>query len=161
MLKTIRKTKKEMIFNFSFLVFSFVFIVGGIMYGIGTLSAPKRGFFPFWLGIILLLLALLNTKEDISTASKSGTSAAWTFFPESDSFRKVSVTILSLIIFSAFLSTLGFPLSVALLMIMSLRFVEPIRWKSVLLVSAIVSIVCYATFTILLKVQMPVGYLGF
>ncbi len=152
--------KRKIIMNLFFVGISLVFLVGGVRYGLGSLKEPHYGFLPFVISVLLLVLTLANIKEEISVAKNNRSSVAPPFFPEKESLKKLALCAVAMVAFTALLPYLGFSITTVLFMIFCLRFVEPQRWRLVLIVSAVTTISSYYIFKVFLEAQFPPGFLG-
>ena len=126
--------------------------------GIGRVSAPRAGFFPFWLGVglllssgILVIKLLLSAKERPSGDRSLLKGSAW---------RKVFWVVIGILLYAFLLEPLGYLIATSLLMIFFFRASKSQRWFSVVVWSVVVSILTYVLFKVWLQVQFPVGFLG-
>lgn len=129
----------------SFLVFSFKY--GDLRSGI-----PNAGFFPFLGGLILTLLSLIML---ISTINKKEAHHKASIFPEKRYLKKILILLASLFAYGIVLEYLGFLISTIFFMLIILRFVELLNWRTVIITSLIISSFSYLLFQILLKVRLP------
>jgi hypothetical protein len=66
-----------------------------------------------------------------------------------------------LFLYTAVLKVLGFLLATFLLLLFLFRVVEPLRWKTILLVTAVTMGGIYLLFGVLIESSLPKGFLGF
>jgi hypothetical protein len=126
-------------------------------YSMGTLSEPGPGALPFGLGLVFVLLSLILLFR------------SWWSKPSEDEKRlafgsrrrKVFMIILFLALVTFFLESLGYLLSIFLMITLSMLIVEPKRWVSALLLGIISSFSSYVLFEVWLKVQLPQGFFNF
>jgi putative tricarboxylic transport membrane protein len=128
-------------------------------YGLFTSGAPDAGLLPFLAGLILitlsipvLILAIKKNKVDKNTTVK--------FFPERDSWKKLSVSISAIIAYMLLLEYLGFIATTFSFMLFLLSFEQPRRWTFIFIVSFSTAASFYVFLKVLLKVQLPSGILG-
>ena len=141
-----------------------LFVFGGVVsfearkLGIGRVSAPGAGFFPFWLGISLLLssgilvirlLISAEVKSPGDPGSLKGT--AW---------QKIVLVVIGLLLYAFLLEPLGYLIATSFIMIFLFKAGESQRWFTVVVWSIAVSALTYVLFKIWLQVQFPVGFLG-
>ncbi len=126
--------------------------------GIGRVSAPRAGFFPFWLGISLLLSSgilvikfLLSAEKKPPEDHASRMGMAW---------RKILFVVTGVLLYAFLLEPLGYLIATCLLMVFLFRASESQRWFSVVSWSVMVSALTYVLFKIWLQVQFPAGFLG-
>ncbi len=125
---------------------------------IGTWTEPGPGFLPFWAGLTLLVMGLVLFFKSYAQAAGS---PAPSFFPQSDSWKRVSATFLSLIAYNLLLTTLGFTVMTFLLLAFLIRFIFPQTWTRTLVVAVLGSIFARLLFINFLETQLPKGVLGF
>jgi len=131
------------------------FVVGGVRMGLGPLQAPGAGFFPTVIGGILsaLSLALLTA----TALGKKRAIKTQRFWKETNSWVKVSLVVLSLIFYMAFLEILGFIATTIVFILFLLRFVGKKSWWISLTMAVLVSLGSYALFKMALGVYLPRG----
>ncbi len=152
---------REFISSLPWIAVGLVFSVGGLRYGVFYAGGPGPGFLAFLggivlssLGLVILISAVLPVKD---RKEENETEA---FFPEKDSFRKVSFAVLGLCLYAAVFEYLGFSISTLLIMVFLLRFIEPLKWTTVLITAILTAISFYLIFQVALKIPFPRGILG-
>jgi putative tricarboxylic transport membrane protein len=124
----------------------------------GRVVKPGPGFFPFWLGLALIIvsLALLfnygRKKIDPSLSSQD----LW----KGLHWEKVLYSLVALLLYALFLETLGYILATVLLTLFFFRAIEPQKWVVVIFGSVITSFITYFLFKVWLQVQLPTGLWG-
>jgi putative tricarboxylic transport membrane protein len=150
---------RNLISGVFFLGIGIIISIYAFTYGIGGSVSPGPGFLPLLTGICLVLLSLillLSTLKD-NTTLKEKTEK---FFPEKESFKKISLSILGLILYTVALEYFGYVLTTLLFMIFMLKCIESRNRITVLLWSSLTAISFYLLFEMLLKSQLPKGILG-
>jgi hypothetical protein len=143
---------------------------------IGTLSQIGTGFFPFALGILLMILAsiylvqivLPSRKAALEEKTQGPPEAALAAVGEKTSiFSKVerptvNVIVLagSMLFFGLFLNTLGYPLCTFLMLVVLLRVLGLKNWPVVLTIAVISAAGSWLLFAQLLKIPLPQGFIG-
>lgn len=119
---------------------------------LGTPARPGPGFFPFYLGVLLCLIALVLILRAVWGANGGRMGEA----PPSERPRwgKVLFTLAALLAYALVLETLGFLLTTTLLMLFLFRTVERQRWAVALGGSIATALCAYALFH-WLGVQLP------
>ncbi|MEW6333980.1 MAG: tripartite tricarboxylate transporter TctB family protein [Thermodesulfobacteriota bacterium] len=138
----------NVIVGLCFLAIGGVFAAGSVGLKIGVPTEPKAGFFPFIDGVILSGLAVLFLYQ--TWRGRAG---------DSPTFGRVggpAVVVLTLILYTATLETLGYVVTTAVLAAVVLRVMDT---KPAILVpvSLILAVVSYLLFDRLLGVTLPPG----
>jgi putative tricarboxylic transport membrane protein len=131
------------------------FVIGGVKMGLGPPNAPGAGFFPIVIGGIFstLSLALL-----IKTAlGRTRTGEKQRFWKANDSWTKVTLVLLSLIMFMLLLEFLGYLATTIVFIFFLLKFVGKKGWSASIIMAVLVSLCSYALFKMALGVSLPGG----
>lgn len=142
------------------LVFSLVVAIESYRLDLGTLHSPQAGFLPFVGGIalgtlsLILLISTLRPKPKISEKGEDITFNRQTF-------PKVLYVAISLFVYGILLTPLGFVLDTIILIGILLIVVEPQKWYVVIIGAISAPFISYLIFDVLLKVQLPKGFLSF
>ncbi len=144
--------RKELTSSLLWLALSVFVCVEGIRYQIGEPQQPGPGFFPFWGGLLLGILSLINLvtsfkKEEIISFA----GLRW---------PTLLIVTAAMLVYFVFLETLGFVLLTFLLLFL-LFHLERKGWILATAWSAVVTLAAYVLFQILLQTQLPTGLLGF
>jgi len=118
---------------------------------------PGPGFFSFWLGVLLILLAGI---ELVGLRRRPREPLAKGFFPDQAGFRRILSVVVALLAALLLLGLLGFTLTILGLSFFLLRMLGRQSWW----VTAVVSLCgSFGTFYLfrLLQVSLPTGFLGF
>jgi hypothetical protein len=126
-------------------------------YSMGTLSEPGPGALPFGLGLVFVLLSLILLFR--SWRGKAPEHEKHLSF--GSRWHKIFMIILFLALVTFFLESLGYLLSIFLMITLSMLIMETKRWVSALLLGIISSFSTYVLFDVWLKVQLPQGLFYF
>jgi hypothetical protein len=118
-------------------------------------TGPGPAFLPFWLGLVMALLATLLL---VGALRSRDAGQAW--LPRGDGLRRLALVIGASVAFVVLLPLLGMALSTALFIVVLLRLLERHRWPLSVAVAVGVTGVNYLVFTYWLKVPFPVGVFG-
>jgi hypothetical protein len=131
------------------------FVIGGVKMGLGPVSAPGAGFFPTMIGGILstLSLALLIT----TALGKTRAMEKQRFWKEKNSWVKISLVLLSLILFMVLLEYLGYIATTIIFVFFLMKFVGKKGWRISIVMAVLVSLGSYALFKMALGVALPRG----
>ncbi len=119
-------------------------------------TGPGSGFLPFWLGIVLAVLAGFLL---VSALGSRDAGASW--LPEGEGLKRLVVVLAVTTAFVALLQVVGMMLGTVLFLVALLRFLEGYRWVVTLGVAVAMAAVNYLVFTYWLRVPFPVSLLGF
>ena len=140
------------------LVFGLFCIYGSVLLDLGTPREPGTGFFPFFSGCFIVLLAaivlirsFLPGRTPQGKISDFWKGLAW--------HRPLAI---GLIMFGYILALdrVGFLLTSLILLFLMLKWVEKFPWWKALLISASASACTYLLFHTLLKATLPIGIFG-
>ena len=122
--------------------------------GLGSFSHPDPGMFPFFIGIIMVLDAVvLITMALVSRKKDAG-------FTERPSFsRNIPLTLAVLCGYALVLEYLGYLISTSLLLFYLFKISASVNWRMSLLMTVSVIAVSYYFFVVLLQAQLPAGIL--
>ena len=123
--------------------------------GLGEAREPGSGFAIFWLGLItaalaasIVLSAIKNGSEDIASLWRG------TRWP------KVFLIIALLLVFGFLFDTIGFVLCSLVLLLVLMRFVDPVPWPTALIVAFGGTFGIWYVMNKLLLIQLPNGLLS-
>lgn len=140
--------------------FGTVFCVYAWQYGlIGGPGIPGPGCLPFIVGVSLISLSLTIFIPAIFSLKGKRQSGKTGLFPEKDSWRKLLVALAALLAYGIILESCGYLLTSFLFMILVLRWIEPQKWRTVLICAVLATVLSYSLFTTL-KVELPIGLFG-
>jgi putative tricarboxylic transport membrane protein len=120
----------------------------------GKWRHPGPGFFPFGLAIALILLSLAlifkHWKKDPSPQP---------FWPERTWLRPL-LGVAILVSYALVVDVIGFILTTFLFLIIWMRVIERLRWRTILSISVGTTVALYLIFNLFLEVPLPSGFLG-
>jgi putative tricarboxylic transport membrane protein len=117
---------------------------------------PGSGFFPFWLGVAMAVLATLFL---IGAVRQSEPGVPW--LPDRRGVLRLVAVVGASALFIALVPVLGMTLATALFLLGLLRFLEGHAWRVALGVALATAGANWAIFTWWLSVPFPTGLLGF
>jgi putative tricarboxylic transport membrane protein len=127
----------------------------GYTLGLGELHEPGSGFAIFWAGLIASGLALAIIAGAAAGAGRSVASLwAGTRWP------KVMLVTALLLVFGFFFERIGFILSALVLLLVLMRFIDPVPWRQAVPVAFGAVFVVWYAIVKLLKIQLPAGLLA-
>ena len=126
-------------------------------YSMGTVSGLGPGALPFGLGLIFILLSIIL----IFRSLRFKASRQELRLPFGSKWHKVLLIILFFTLVTFLLESLGYLLSIFLLVTVAMLIMEPRRWVSALFLGITSSIASYVLFDVWLKVPLPEGLFYF
>ena len=142
-----------------------LFLFGGLTFAlslgmpIGDFRAAGTGLFPMILGILLMVLSGLFLAGLVFAKRKSP--AAPAAIPAETPFGRQWMMFLGATVLAvAFFDTLGFPLTVFVLMALLLRSLGMQKWGWIALLSLASAVSAYILFVKILKIPLPGGLPG-
>ena len=119
-------------------------------------NGPGPAFLPFWLGLVMALLAALLLIRALRSRDPG---AAW--LPRGEGLKRLALVLGVTIAFVALLNVLGMALATVLFLVTLMRRLDRTPWPLTLAVALSVAGVNYLVFTFWLRVPFPVGVFGF
>jgi len=143
--------------SFFWLLFSVVTCLQASRLKMGGLHEPGSGFFPFAIGLLTGILALIALFQSIRTKGEKEAAV------REESFRWWNIVVIlgALIAYALSLEKVGFLINTFLFMLLLLKVVEPQTWKRAIGVGLITAIASDLVFNLILGAQIPSGILGF
>jgi putative tricarboxylic transport membrane protein len=130
-------------------------IIGGVKLHLGKVSEPQPGFFPFWGGVVLVVLSGILLFQAWSGPGKAGKGA--------EAFGAIwrpMIMITGLIAYVALLSPVGYLISTFVLSMVLLRVLGTKRVWVLALAAFCIAFGSYVLFDRLLNVTLPAGILA-
>jgi hypothetical protein len=142
-----------------------IFLFGGLTtllslrMSIGTFRMAGTGMFPLFLGILLMILSAIFT---IRILYKDRKTAVEKVVVSEDRGSPVQLILFlgTMVLATAFLNKLGYPLTSFLLMVALLRSLGVKKWIFNLMISFMTAGASYFLFVQWLKIPMPKGWIG-
>jgi putative tricarboxylic transport membrane protein len=126
-------------------------VIGSLQVGTGWgAEGPKSGFFPFWIGLIVIVTSLYNLVRAYSHGSRK-LFARWT------EIAQVLKVVLPLTIYVGAIPWLGIYLASALLIAGFMRWIGRYGWLLILPISIGLPVITYVTFEMWFLVPLPKG----
>lgn len=149
--------RNDLIGGFFFLGVGVFFAVYSRRLDIGTMAEPGPGFLPFWAGVLLWIMSTVLLGKAFFMKFEAGEP----FFPEHDSWKRVAMIVLSLVVYNLLLQPLGFILVTFLFVGFLVKFIFPQTWFRSVVTAALSTAGVQFIFVNLLEIHFPKGLLGF
>jgi putative tricarboxylic transport membrane protein len=132
-------------------VLGVITMAGSLKVGIGwAAEGPQSGFFPFWVGAIVLLASAVNFMRALAISPAR-------LFAEWEQIRQVRKVVIPLAIYVAAVPFLGIYISSALLIAGFMRWLGRYGWLLTLTIGIALPILIYVTFEKWFLVPLPKG----
>jgi len=126
-------------------------MIGSLQVGIGWgLEGPKSGFFPFWIGAIVVLASAVNVVRALAIPRDR-------LFAEWSQLAQVRKVVIPMAIYVAAVPWLGIYVSSALLIAGFMRWLGRYGWLVTVIVSVALPVLIYVTFENWFLVPLPKG----
>ena len=126
-------------------------MIGSLQVGIGWgAEGPKSGFFPFWVGLIIVLASVRNFWRALEVSPTR-------MFAEWGQITQVRKVVIPMVIYVALVPFLGIYVSSALLIAGFMRWLGRYGWLMTIAISIALPILIYFTFEDWFLVPLPKG----
>ncbi len=147
---------REWVGGLFWLIVGLVLSIWSSHYRVGNIIKPGPGFFPLGLGLLLILFALiLIVKQTRKTSAVPQTPS---FVP--GGWRRVAYVVSILLVSTFAFEHLGVLVTFFLLVIFTMRWAGSQTWRRSLLTGIFSVLGIYLVFVVVLKQQLPCGFLG-
>jgi hypothetical protein len=140
------------------LLFGAVTVGLSLQIRVGTLRAPGSGFFPFYLGLLLILLAAIHLAQ-LWRGSRNLPGGEVGIAPRG-SWQRVLLFLGAMALGTGLLTVLGYPLVAFLLMAFLLHILGVRGWVHVVVIALCAAGVSYALFVRWLQIPLPTAGFG-
>ena len=127
----------------------------------GNLEDPGPAYFPTALGLIIVAMGVLLLLRGQKTKEADALRALDPPVSHRAAVRRVVLYLGGMTFSAVLLEVLGFVLTMFLMILFMMRTIAPQKWKTALFYSLISALGSLFVFRILLKTQLPGGFLGF
>jgi putative tricarboxylic transport membrane protein len=118
----------------------------------GGLRNPGPGFFPWWLGVVLVFLGAVLLVQAIRGAAGAAGGATRP--------GKIVLLLAALVVYVVILDAVGYAIATFLLVVFMVRALEPQRWAVALTLAVLAAGGSYVLFALWLGVPLPAGPLA-
>jgi len=119
-------------------------------------NGPGPAFLPFWLGVVMALLAAMQLVGALRSRD-----AGKPWLPTGEGRRRLAIVLGLTTALVALLNIVGMVLGTVLFLVGLMRLLDRLAWPLTLSVALAVAAFNFLVFTLWLKVPLPVGVLGF
>lgn len=127
-------------------------VVGSMQIGSGWgADGPQAGFFPFYIGLIIVIACAVNLAKIFMTPDDGEVFANWT------QLRQVASVVVPTAVYVFVIPQIGIYVASALLIAVFMRWIGHYRWSVVAAISVAVPIFTFFMFEIWFLVPLPKG----
>lgn len=144
------KSQKDFWSGLMFLVVGIGFAWGATEYSFGSSARPGPGYFPFGLGILLIILGGAVLFKALTIESEGGDpigGVAW---------KPLLIIVASVVLFGAMLPRLGLAITLPVLIVFSAMAGDEFRWRGAVLSAAVLTVGSWFIFVWGLNLVLPV-----
>lgn len=148
----------ERVGSMFWLLFGAAAVVGGLELGFGSTGEPGPGFLACVAGVFVAVMAIIVFAQSFSddADARRRLSDLWA---DVNWMRAVSVALLTLGFILAF-EHVGFFLTGLLLLVVIMRWIEGLPWKTALVIPVVAVLLTWLLFKKVLGISLPAGILG-
>ena len=133
-------------------IFGAIVIIGSIQAGIDWgVEGPKAGFFPFYIGLVIVGSSIANLIQVVSARDESGAFASWA------QLGQVMSVVIPTAVYVAIVPWIGIYVASTLLIGVFMKWIGRYGWLLVLLVAIGMPIVTFVVFERWFLVPLPKG----
>ncbi|MEI9477778.1 MAG: tripartite tricarboxylate transporter TctB family protein [Deltaproteobacteria bacterium] len=126
----------------------------------GGLKDPGPAFLPLGCGLILILLGSIMVFQVRTRNADLSTKPFERLLPQGAAGMRVAFTMGSMLLSTILLTPLGFVLTVFFLILFLMRTIHPQKWRVAIFYAFVSAVGSFIVFKVLLKTQLPGGFLG-
>jgi putative tricarboxylic transport membrane protein len=120
--------------------------------------APGAGFLPFWLGVILAVLAtILLVSAWLRQATEKDSKP---LFPGKQALLAIALVLVGLVGYILLIEVLGYLVDTFLFIVFLMKVVEHEKWPLTLMVAVGTTAALFVTFQFLLQIKLPSNMFG-
>ena len=149
--------KKNIGSSILWLLFSVIVCIESYKLNIGTLHNPGPGFYPFSIGLTLILFSLIVLLSSIFLQKEE---ASQEKTGEKSNIKDILLVVISLFLYAIVYEHLGFVLSTFLFIIFILKIIERKKWPVAISFAFFTAAISYVVFNLWLNANLPKGILG-
>ena len=151
--------KAEMIAGVVLLLLSGLVIFGALQMPPSASFGPGAGFLPFWLGVLLAVLATILFVSAWRSQAKAQDSES--VFPGKQALFAITLVLIGLAVYILLIDVLGYVVDTFLFIVFLVRVVERESWPLTLKLAVAATAGLFIVFHTLLGITLPSNMFGF
>jgi hypothetical protein len=133
-------------------IFGLICVIGSLKVGMGWADdGPRAGFFPFYIGLIIVISSVVNLFTLLSGAKDDGVFASW------NQILKVLSVVIPTAVYVSILPFTGIYVASALLIGTFMMWLGKYRWTAAIPVALLVPVLTFVFFERWFLVPLPKG----
>lgn len=133
-------------------IFGLIVVIGSLRVGVGWGDeGPRAGFFPFYIGLIIILSSVVNMVTLFTGGEDHGLFATW------DQLGKVTQVVVPTAVYVSIIPFIGIYISSALLIGAFMMWFGKYRWSTAIPVAILVPVLTFVFFERWFMVPLPKG----
>jgi hypothetical protein len=153
--------KRDHVMGIFWILLGLTISIWSATFPFGGLKAPGPAFLPLACGLILIFLGLILLFKVRVGKIDSSVKPSERLFPQGAEGMRVALTLGGMVLSAILLVPLGFVLTVFFLILFLMRAIQPQKWSVSVFYAFVSAGGALIVFKILLKAQLPGGFLGF
>jgi hypothetical protein len=142
------RNQKDVVAGLIYMVAGTAFSLGALNYKLGDAARMGPGWFPFWIGVLLVAVGMATVASGMHTRALADDVKR----PE---LRAMAWILGAVVLFGLLLNTAGLVLSLVVLVLVSSRASHEFKWKGALLNAVLLLALCVGAFVYGLGLQLP------
>ena len=127
----------------------------------GGLAHPGPAYFPLGTGLAITAFGVIMLFQARRGEKGNPSGSPEPLVPHRAAVVRVVLCLCGMVLSAVLFETLGFVLTMFLMILFMMRTIAPQKWKTSLFYSLISALGSLFVFKVLLKTQLPSGFLGF
>jgi putative tricarboxylic transport membrane protein len=152
---------RESIMAIFWILLGMTIAVWSATFPFGNLEDPGPAYFPTALGMIIVAMGVLLLIRERKTKEADAARISGPAVFRRAAARRVVLYLAGMTVSAILLEVLGFVLTMFLMILFMMRTISPQKWKTAFFYSFISALGSLVVFRVLLKTQLPGGFLGF
>lgn len=152
-----KRNRRDIIASVLLILVGMAVSIESIRLKMGTFLLPEPGFYPFFVGLLLMGMAIVLLVQSCLGRGDASQQPQNTI----GDLRRPAILLSSLGVYTALMNPLGYVLPTVLIAAVVLRIAGVTSWKVVSLISVGLSVGTYVFFSRILGIDLPAGVLSF
>jgi hypothetical protein len=153
--------ERDLVMGIFWILLGLIISIWSATFPFGGLKDPGPAFLPLACGLILISLGLILLLDARVGKIDSSGEPAEQLLPQGAAGMRVKLTLGGMLLSAILLEPLGFFLTVFFLILFLMRAIQPQKWSAAVFYSFVYAGGALVVFKVLLKTQLPGGFLGF